>query len=115
MHLVLSHIHSQMLRLPKTVELSTLYKFAMIVARYKLHGAIRWVSEQWLQPLRNIRNWANINHAYCWLLVSWVFQLPSDFALAANAVVGYSKQLNDGVPKWTDGKKLPLPAAVHGK
>lgn len=29
--------------------------------------------------------------------------------------MGYSTEINDGVPKWPDGKKLPLPVAVHSK
>lgn len=106
-------IHHQMYNLPERVDFATLHSFAMIVAKYQLLGAIRWIPEQWWQPLRNSWKTDDVGQSYRWMWISGVFRLEGVFSAAANNVVGNSQGMDQGRPWLT--RKLPFPKKLNGK
>jgi hypothetical protein len=100
-------------KVPRTMELETLAKVAILVDYYDCGESVEVFVDMWMADLR-VR--ASIPTQYCrnlilWMWVSWAFKLPDMFKQTTAAVIKHSaervRDLGLPVPLWiTSGYRL---------
>jgi len=69
---LLNVIHARSKFIPSTVSLEQLTKIAVLVDKYRLHGAVSICTDLWVQRVESSRSYLlDISQ---WLCICWVFQ-----------------------------------------
>jgi hypothetical protein len=87
--IVLNVMHLRHRRVPKELKLVLLAKSAVLVDYYRCWETFDLISDLWVKHIRRAQS---LGGTYCqstmlWLLVSWVFKLPTEFESATRYVM----------------------------
>ena len=107
--IILCNLHNRMRKVPKAINLDLLTDVAVLVDKYRLHDAMAFLSDLWVDSLKDSLP-ANIgDDLYKWICVSWVFRKPAEFKKATQIAQFQAESRLDG---YAD---LPVPDTVIGE
>ncbi|RAL60358.1 hypothetical protein DID88_000134 [Monilinia fructigena] len=79
--MLLNIIHCQDAKIPLAINLQSLCDLAVLVDKYRMHGAVRIVSNIWIDALMEQSNAYKVDDygVLLWLCIAWVFNLKNSF------------------------------------
>jgi len=106
---LLNVIHARSKFIPSTVSLEQLTKIAVLVDKYRLHGAVSICTDLWVQRVESSRYCYYHLHISQWLCICWVFQKKVLFrSVTEQAITESAKGLTDSM------ENLPTPKQIIG-
>ncbi|KAH8597767.1 hypothetical protein B0O99DRAFT_684479 [Bisporella sp. PMI_857] len=107
--ILLNIIHGQTRDIPRKVELLLLSKIAVLVDKYRLHKAVIFFSDTWVDAITSeLQVCHDIDHLYHWIHVSYVFSREDEFNTATSYAIARSTASFGGVGM----PLLPIPACI---
>lgn len=109
--LVILHLlHSRMRSVPRAVDQDLLTEMAVLVDKYRLHDALSFHSDMWIDGLKQEIPATLGEDLYKWICVTWVFSKATEFKRATQVAQRQAVSRLDDLPI-----DLPIPNTVIGE
>lgn len=103
--ILLNIVHGHTRKVPRSVSLRMLTKFAVLVDYYACHEALEVFSDMWIDRLKHNLPTTYSEDLIRWLCISWVFKKSALF----NNVTRIAQRQSKGP---VDTKGLPIPSSI---
>ncbi|MCJ1462277.1 hypothetical protein MMC07_000877 [Pseudocyphellaria aurata] len=106
--ILLNIIHGRTKEIPRQVDLHMLTQIAILVDKYRLQMVVGMASPNWMVRLKEEIVSSSMEALPRWILISWVFQYPTEFKLATERA---EKEGAIGIGRSGD-IDLPIPHSI---